>query len=231
MLRDQLLERGDAVRIPDQAHGQEMVAPRPADRTAIAPAARIQLTRARPRGTLSCMSVVRPLLRRVGALACAALIAAGGCSQLLGLQDPSTGGDDGGPADAPAADAPPGTPDAPPGTPDAFRADAGPSQSIGRVCTGDVDCMSTAPTCIAVQTGSMFCSLSCGTSSDQTMPPADGDSICASAYDATMFPGTPVCALGGPDPSDPGMTIWFCALACPDNMCPAGLTCAQGYCQ
>jgi len=165
-------------------------------------------------------------------LGTAALVAAAGCSQILGLQDPTPAGD-GGPPDTAVVDtppgtpdAPPGTPDAPPGTPDAFIPDAPMVSDFGKVCSMDSDCTTPTTNCIQVQTGgTLFCTLSCGTSTDQTMPPADGNAICQSAY-GTSQPGQPACALYTPDPNVSGQYIWYCAIFCPaGDSCPAGLTC------
>jgi hypothetical protein len=170
------------------------------------------------------MSVTRSRLWLAGTLACAAVVAAAGCSQLLGLQDPTTGGggDDGGSPDAPAADAPPGTPDAPAGMPDAFVPDAPIAADFGKVCTMAADCSAPADTCVPLNggTGHMFCTLSCGTTSD-TNPPPNGDALCQQSYSPTL-PGQAACGAYAPMGAQ---NIWFCVILCPAGNCPTGLTC------
>jgi len=165
-------------------------------------------------------------------------VAAAGCAQILGLQDPSTGTDDAatadappGTADAPSTDAPPGTADGPMSTIDASAIDASvidapPSSGLGKVCMMSSDCTAPTTDCIQLQTsGAMFCSLTCGTTQNTT-PPSGGDAICQNAYGSGL-PGTPVCGAYGMMGSD---YIWVCVISCPMNECPAGLTCTSGAC-
>jgi len=125
-------------------------------------------------------------------------------------------------------DAPVGTIDAPPATIDAPPAGI---LGLGQICYGG-DCVTgSATTCSALAAGAEhgFCTLTCGTTQTTDAPPADGNTICAGAYQGTTpTQGTPGCALysGTAAPYE-----WSCAVLCGTSGstdlggCPDGLTC------
>ena len=138
------------------------------------------------------------------------------------------GGDDGGgtTVDAGGLDAPPQI-DATPGNT---------ATKLGKVCMADTDCPVQAPACARVSGTAThgWCSNTCGTSTDVQMPPANGNAMCAAAYDGTS--GTPACALH--DNASPAGTFnWSCGVLCGTiqgqeaGTCPTGLTCTDSLCQ
>lgn len=122
--------------------------------------------------------------------------------------------------------------DAPSMPPDAAPPNV--STELGVVCTTNEQCPPDAPLCVSIGGSQMYCTLPCGTGTDPSMPPPDGNAICAAQYDSTS--GTPVCAVNDGCPNN-GCS-WYCAIACGDNggqnygECPNGLTCstAQNVC-
>src|SRR5205823_7812214 len=102
------------------------------------------------------------------------------------------------------------------------------AMGLGKVCDAMNPCPTSAPMCVALSMTAThgFCTLSCGTSTTGTTPPANGNQMCAAA---TPPPGegTPGCALVG---AKTGATYpWSCAVLCGMVMttnfgsCPGGL--------
>lgn len=157
-----------------------------------------------------------------------------GCNQILGVDDVQIGTGDG---DA-AIDADPNAIDADPNAPDAepipIDATPGPDAipvggALGQACDEAMTCPSEAPLCIAINQGDPqnFCTLGCGSSPSQDMPPPGGDDICAAQYQGG---GQAMCILiGGQTGSD---WDFYCAIVCPNGQsdCPDQLTCNQQVC-
>ena len=109
------------------------------------------------------------------------------------------------------------------------------AQGLGKVC----DQMHACPmglSCVALSMTAThgFCTLPCGTSTSNTMPPANGNTTCTNAQ-PPPGQGTPACALVGAKTGN--SYPWDCAIECGtlNNMnlggCPGGLVCTNNICQ
>ena len=123
--------------------------------------------------------------------------------------------------DAPAADAPNAA-----------------AMGLGKYCDQMTMCPATGATqCAALSMTAThgFCTLSCGmTASTATMPPTNGDQMCAASMPASPE-GTPLCSIHGPAMNN--KFTWYCVLGCGTlnntnlGQCPGGLVCMNNICQ
>lgn len=131
-----------------------------------------------------------------------------------------------------------GTPDAAGGggTPDAAGG-GGDLLGLGQLCPTGAECVTGAATqCIKLATaGTQFCTLPCGSNDTPDTAPADGNGICAAAYNGTTpTQGTPMCSVRD---SNTAPVNWSCGINCGMagstdlGGCPDGLVCTANFCQ
>lgn len=128
-------------------------------------------------------------------------------------------------------------PDAEPTT-DFDAAPTNTATKLGKICTAPTDCPAEAAECIALEQNATQgqCSLSCGQTNTDQMPPEDGAAMCQAQYDGTS--GTPACIVN--DGGMAGTFTWYCGIACGTFMnqgqtielgtCPNNMTCTDNAC-